>query len=181
MSRSVPYSVAPEPVARYAARGDGATAARQAPARPAIRRPPLRVVEDPARRSRRGRKRAAPAIISLALLVGSLLAVVIGHAMLAAGDVRLSAQQAQLVAEEAQHRTMELATAQLQIPARIVAKAEQALHMVLPSQVTQIPAVPLNTPEPPPKIYAAPRATPTTVPATTTTTSSTTTTTTTVP
>jgi hypothetical protein len=113
------------------------------------------------------------------LLVGSLLAVVVGHAMLASGEVRLAAQQAGLTAEQANHRTMALSVAQLQIPGRIVARAEQLLHMEFPSDVSQLPSVPLDTPEPTPKMYRAPAPTTTTTvpPATTTTTTTPTTTT----
>jgi hypothetical protein len=137
------------------------------------------VVRTPPRRAPR-RRTSAPAIISVTLLVGSLLAVVVGHAMLASGEVRLASQQALLATEQANHRTMELSTAQLQIPARIVARAEQLLHMELPSNVSQLPSVPLNTAEPTPRMYRAPAPTTTTTvpPATTTTTAPTTTSTT---
>jgi hypothetical protein len=112
-------------------------------------------------------------VLSVALLVASLLAAVVGHAVLAGGQVRLSQGQARLAAEQAAHRRMELATAQLQTPSRIVAEAEQRLHMQQPGQVTQLPSVALSSPEPTPRMYAAPPpapATTTTIPATTATT-----------
>ena len=105
----------------------------------------------------------------------SLLAVVVGHAVLAGGQIRLTQLQARLAAEQVTHRMMELSTAELEAPARVVTKAEQALHLVQPNQITQLPSVPLNVPIATPRMYAAPSPSPTTTtttqpPATTTTT-----------
>jgi hypothetical protein len=80
------------------------------------------------------------------LVVMSLLAVVLGHAVLAQGQLHLSSLQAQLAAEQAKHRRQLLAVTQLETPSRIVSQAEQQLHMVPPQQVTQLPSVPLDTP-----------------------------------
>jgi hypothetical protein len=111
-------------------------------------------------------------MISVGLLVCSLLAVVVGHAVLAGGQIRLTQLQTQLAAEQVTHRNMEVSTAELEAPARVVTKAEKSSHLVLPSQITQLPSVPLNVPIAPPRMYAAPAPSPTTTttPATTTTT-----------
>ena len=132
------------------------------------RRPPLKVVDTGLRRRRRARKHSIAAMLSVSSLVVALLAVVVGHAVLASGQVRLSEQQVKVAAAQAQHRRMELATAELQTPSRIVARAEQQLHMQQPSRVTQLPSVPLDVPVPAPRMYAVP-ATPTTTTPTTTT------------
>ena len=169
------------PTATAVARRSGAVAGgplRAAPGRAPIgdRRPPLQVVDPARRRGTRARKHSVAAVLSVSLLVASLLAVVVGHAVLAGGQVRLAEQQAKVAAAQGEHRRMELATAQLQTPSRIVARAEQQLHMQQPSQLTQLPAVPLNAPVPTPRMYAAPAPATTTTtapPATTTTTATT--------
>jgi hypothetical protein len=129
-------------------------------------RPPLRVV---GRRSRprnvRPRRRAwIPIALALGLVVASLLAVVVGQSMLATGQVRLSALQAQLSAEQASHREKQLIVAQLETPSRIVQEAEQHLHMVQPTQVTQLPSADLGAAQHAPNVAPAPPATTTTSP-----------------
>jgi hypothetical protein len=117
----------------------------------------------------------------LCLVVGSLLVVVIAHALLAGGQLRLSERQDQLAREQATHRQMELTTARLEAPSRVVAKAEGTSHLVAPDQITQLPSVSLETPVPTPRMYAdPPGTTATTAPASSTTTSSSTTATTSV-
>jgi hypothetical protein len=101
----------------------------------------------------------------LVLVVGSLLAVVLGHAMLAQTQVRLSDVQSALAAEQTAHRQDVLALAQLETPSRIAAEAQLQLHMVTPARVVQVPSVSLTTPLPVPKVAPAPAAT---APATTT-------------
>jgi hypothetical protein len=122
------------------------------------RRPPLRVVGD--RPRRKGRRRSV-AVVSLAMIGASLLSVVVGHALLAQGQVRLSAVQSALSAEQSAHRQAVIAAAKLETPSRIVAKAH-AQGMAPPAQTNQLPRVPLTTP----------LATPNVAPATTTTTPS---------
>jgi len=134
----------------------------------APRRPPLQVLEGRERR-RQGRRRRTAQAISLVLVVGSLLVVVLGNAMLAQTQVRLSDMQAALSAEQTVHRQDVLALAQLETPSRIAAQAQQQLNMVTPSQVVQVPSVSLTTPLPPPKVAAAPTTTPSTTPPPTTT------------
>jgi hypothetical protein len=83
--------------------------------------------------------------MSATVVVGSLLAVVIAHSMLAQGQVRLTAAQAQMSAEQAVHRQLLAAVAEAENPAQIVREAK-TLNLVPPSYVTQLPAVPLTTP-----------------------------------
>jgi hypothetical protein len=63
--------------------------------------------------------------------------------MLAQEQIRLTNAQAQLSAEQAVHRQVLAAVAGAETPSRIVAAAE-ALHMVAPSNVQQLPWVPLT-------------------------------------
>ncbi len=99
--------------------------------------------------------------MSLAMIGVSLLSVVVGHALLAQGQVRLSAVQSALAAEQSTHRQAVIAAAKLETPSRVVAKAHQQ-GMVPPAQTNQLPRVSLTTPLP----------TPTVAPSTTTTTPS---------
>ncbi len=95
-------------------------------------------------------------IVAVCLVLSALLAVVIGQAMLANGQVRLSGLQQELQLEQASHRQQELNVAELETPARIVAAASDQLHMVHPAQVVQLPYVSLSTPLPTPKVAPAP-------------------------
>jgi len=122
-------------------------------------RPPLRVVEhEPRRHGRPGhsrRRRVAP-ILSIVLVVGSLLTAVVGHAMLAEGQIRLSSVQSAVSAAETVNRQETLSVAELETPSRIVGEAKQQLGMVSPGQVDQLPTVPLGTPLPTPTVGPAP-------------------------
>jgi hypothetical protein len=114
---------------------------RQRAARAGARRPSLRVLESrPRRRTGRWLR-----IASGVLVAGSLLGVVVAHSMLAEDQVRLSAAQQQVAAEQAEHRQLLASVAAAENPARIVAEAKQ-LNLVPPSSVTQLPAVSLGTP-----------------------------------
>jgi hypothetical protein len=116
-------------------------------------------------------------IVALALVVGSLVAVVIGQAVLANDQVQMSALQHELSLEQSTHRHAELQVANLETPRRIVGDATKA-GMVHPAQVIELPYVPLNAPIATPNVTAAPAPTTTT---TTTTPSATTTSTTAAP
>jgi hypothetical protein len=142
---------------------------------PVRSRPPLRVVSAP---RRQGQRDTAPAprrrlvlLVSIAMVVGALLTVVIGQALLANGQVRMSQIQQQLVLEQAAHRQAELGVSTLETPSRIVGAAS-ARGMIHPSQVTELPYVSVAAPLATPKVTPAPvatTATTTTLPATTAT------------
>ena len=97
--------------------------------------------------------------VALSLVVVSLLAVVVGQAMLANGQVRLSAVEQKLQVAQALHREQEIGVAQLETPSRIVQTALGQLHMVSPGQPTQLPYVSLTTPLPTPKVTPVPTTT----------------------
>ena len=84
-------------------------------------------------------------MLSAGLVAGSLLAVVVAHSVLAEDEVRLTAAQQQVVAEQAVHRQLLASVAEAENPAQIVAEAKK-LNLVPPGSVTQLPAVSLNTP-----------------------------------
>jgi hypothetical protein len=113
---------------------------RDKSARPATKRPALRVLEPrPRRRGRWARRIAA------GLVAGSLLAVVVAHSVLAEDQVRLTTAQQQVAAEQALHRQLLASVAEAENPAQIVAEAAR-LNLVTPSSVTQLPAVSLSVP-----------------------------------
>jgi hypothetical protein len=78
-------------------------------------------------------------------VVGALLAVVVGHSILAEGQIRLTSAQTKLANEQAIHRQLVAAVAKAENPAQIIAEAKK-LNLVTPGSVTQLPAVPLNKP-----------------------------------
>ncbi len=90
------------------------------------------------------------------MVVAALLAVVVGQAFLANGQVRLAALQHQLTLEQSAHRASELAVAKLETPPRIVADATSQLHMVAAASVIELPYVSLSVPLPTPKVTPAP-------------------------
>jgi hypothetical protein len=95
-------------------------------------------------------------VVSISLVLGSLLAVVVGQALLANGQVRLSALQGQLTLEQSSHRDAELAVSELETPSRIVAAASSQLHLVRPAQVIELPYVSLSTPLATPNVTPGP-------------------------
>jgi hypothetical protein len=96
------------------------------------------------------------------MVVISLLVVVVGQAMLANGQVRMTAVEQQLSTEQGTHRIFELEDAALETPGRIVKLAVQSGLVSVP--LTQLPYVSLTTPIPAPTLTPAPA--PTTQPAT---------------
>jgi hypothetical protein len=133
---------------------------------PSTRHAPLRVVPNRTRRGLRGRRAAAGrgrllAVVSVSMIVVALLAVVVGQAILANGQVKLTALQDQLALEQSAHRQAELSVAQLETPARIVGAAEGQGHMVHQTAI-ELPYVSLSVPLPTPKVTPAPAAPPTT-------------------
>lgn len=118
----------------------------------------LQVVDERPRRRRARRRRLAPAL-SIALVVGSLMAAVVGHAVLAQGQVRLTAAQSALATAQSTDRQATLKVAQLEAPALIVGEATQGLHMVQSAQITQLPYVPLDKPLATPDVRPAAQGT----------------------
>ncbi len=139
-------------VARASARAVPAPLRGPAPAR----RAPLEVVT--ARRRRFRRRRLAP-VLSAAMVSASLFIVVIGHAELAQGQVRLANMEAAITAAQIVHRRDVLTIANLENPSRILREAEQSLHMAPPSQVLQLPHVSLGVPLANPHVAPVPTAT----------------------
>jgi hypothetical protein len=124
-------------------------------------RPALEVVPRAEVRRRRIRRGRLIEIAAVGLVLTALLAVVVGQAMLANGQVRMAGLEQELQLEQASHRQQELDVAQRETPARIVGAASDQLHMIHPAQVTELPYVSLSTPLPTPKVApAAPPATP---------------------
>jgi len=150
-----------------------AAAPAKAPGREPARRAPLRVV--PARHQAGGNRPAAAqnrlvVFLAVAVIVAALLVVVIGQAMLASGQVRMTSLQHQLMLEQASHREAVLQDSALETPSRIVQVATSAGLVHEPS-VTELPYVSLTVPLPTPKVTPTPAATVT--PSTTTSASTT--------
>jgi len=108
-------------------------------------RTPLRVV-------RRHRRKMNPTFVAAAIVISGLFTAVVGHALLAEGQVRLGKLQTQATAIQATNRSTVLKVSSLETPERI-AQAAGTLHLVQPSDVIQLPSVPLNVPLPAIKIY----------------------------
>jgi type II secretory pathway pseudopilin PulG len=151
-------SAAPAPSRRH-----GATHATKS------RRPSLRLVR--LRSGKSTRRGHLLEILALVLVVGSLLAVVIGQALLANDQVQMSALQHGLSLEQSVHRQAELQVAGLETPQRIVGDATKA-GLVHPAQVTELPYVSLAVPIATPNVTAATTTTTAPPPTTTTTTTS---------
>jgi hypothetical protein len=134
---------------RLVAAAGVARASSQPAGRPSERRPPLEVVEA---RTRRVRRRHLAPLLSGAVVSASLLLVVIGHAELAQGQVRLANVQAKITSARLLHQREVLAVANLENPSRILQVAEGTLHMALPSQVHQLAHVPLGVALPAPHV-----------------------------
>lgn len=135
---------------------------RQAPSAP--RRPPLRLFE-PAPRRRPGTRSVQRSTMWMSglLIVGSLLAVVVGDAFVTQGQVRLSTTQRALIAAQATQKSLQVAVAWKAAPPVVVSQAKNE-GLVAATQVVYLPQVPLDVPLPPPQIV------PSSVPASATTT-----------
>jgi hypothetical protein len=89
------------------------------------------------------------------LVVGSLVAVVLGDAMVTEGQVRLTTTQSQLAAAVAVQKSLQVAVAEKAAPPVVVSQAE-GQGLVAPSQVVDLPQVPLDVPLPVPDTGSAP-------------------------
>ncbi len=88
-----------------------------------------------------------------ALVVGSLLAVVVGDAMVTQGQVRVSSLQSEVSAAEASQKAAQVTVAQLAAPTRVVAQGIR-LGLTAPAKVVDLPQVPLDVPLPAPRSTA---------------------------
>jgi hypothetical protein len=118
--------------------------------RPSSRRPPLRVLSPATRTPRRGGNRVLM-LVSAVLVVGSLMAVVIGDDIIAQDQVRLTSAQQQVATLTNTHRELQIAVSVQQAPQAVVKTAEGQLGMVPPGQITDLPEVSLATPLPVPQ------------------------------
>ena len=126
-------------------------------AAPAPRRAPLRIFE-PAPRRRTRRRRGPNVLLVGGLVVGSLVAVVIADDVVAQGQIRLSTLQQEIATAATQHKSLQVAVAQLSAPPVVVTRAENQLGMVTPKQVVDLPEVPLDVALPVPVTAPAPGA-----------------------
>ncbi len=131
--------------------------ARSTPSLPAgPRRPPLRVFEPaPRRRSAPRAVRRATMWASGLLIVGSLLAVVAGDALVTEGQIRLSTTQRQIAAAVASQKSLQVAVAEKAAPPVVVKQAESG-GLVAPGQVVYLPRVNLSVPLPDPQTTPGP-------------------------
>jgi hypothetical protein len=88
--------------------------------------------------------------LSGVLIVGSLLSVVLGDALLAEGQVRLSSVQTAVAAATAQEKAAQVAVAVKAAPPVVVSQARRQ-GLVAPSVVVYLPQVPLDVPLPIPQ------------------------------
>jgi hypothetical protein len=95
------------------------------------------------------------------LVVGSLLAVVVGDSMITQGQVRLTNTQSQVAAAVTAQKALQVSVAGIAAPPVVVSEAESA-GLVAPTQVVDLPQVPLNVPLPVPQMTTTPATTPAT-------------------
>jgi hypothetical protein len=120
---------------------------------PAPRRAPLRLFE-PAPRPRHRSRRRPTVVVAVVLIVGSLLSVVVADDLVAQGQIRLSKTQTLTAAAVTRQKQLQVAVAQLSAPQIIVTEARQ-LGMVAPTQIVDLPSVPLNVALPVPNTAPA--------------------------
>ncbi len=123
---------------------------------PAPRRPPIRLFE-PAPRTRHRSRRRPTMLIASVLIVGSLLSVVVADDFVAQGQIRLADTQRLAAAALTQQKQLQVAVAQLSAPQIVVIKARQ-LGMESPTQIIDLPSVPLNVALPVPDTAPPPSA-----------------------
>jgi len=85
------------------------------------------------------------------LIVGSLLAVVVGDALLTQGQVRLATTQRALAGAVTTQKSLQIALAKKAAPPVVVSQAKSQ-GLVAASQVVNVGQVPLNVPLPPPRL-----------------------------
>jgi hypothetical protein len=93
-------------------------------------------------------------LVASVLIIGSLLSVVVADDLVAQGQIRLAHTQSLTAAALAQQKQLQVAVAQLAAPQIVVTEARQ-LGMVAPTQIVDLPSVPLNVALPVPDTGAA--------------------------
>ena len=93
--------------------------------------------------------------VSGLLVVGSLLAVVVGDALITEGQVRLSTTQREVAAAIASQKSLQVAVAEKAAPP-VVVKQAKSEGLVAPTQVVYLPRVNLAVPLPVPHTTPAP-------------------------
>ena len=86
--------------------------------------------------------------------MGSLLAVVVGDAVVAQGQIRLTQTQQAITAATATEKSEQVAVAGMAAPP-VVVRAAEGFGLVAPTSVVDLPTVPLNTPLPVPTTASA--------------------------
>ncbi len=144
----MPPPSAPSAARSTARRPDRGTDVQPAPDQRG--RPSIRLFEPSPRRRRRTRRLARPELLAGGVIVvGSLLAVVVGDAVVAQGQIRLTQTQQAITSATATEKAAQVAVAGMASPPVVVRTAEQ-LGLVAPTSIVDLPAVPLNVPLPAP-------------------------------
>jgi len=94
-------------------------------------------------------------ILAVAVVCASLLSIVVGHALLAQGQLRMGHIQTQLAKEKAINRSKVLDVAKLETPA-LISQEAGTYHLVAPTAILQLPSVSLDQALPPLKIAPVP-------------------------
>lgn len=92
----------------------------------------LRPVEGPARRRR---SPAVPVLVGTGMVLLSLFALAVMHALLIGGQIQLDESQREVAAEAEEVRQLRLRVAQLESPDRVLDVARERLGMVPPAEV----------------------------------------------
>ena len=85
------------------------------------------------------------------MVVGSLLAVVVGDAVVAQGQIRMAHTQQAIATATATQKAEQVAVAEQAAPP-VVVRAAERLGLVAPASIVDLPTVPLNTPLPAPNV-----------------------------
>jgi hypothetical protein len=88
------------------------------------------------------------------LVVGSLLAVVVGDAVVAQGQIRLTGTQQAIATATATEKAEQVTVAGMAAPP-VVVRAAEGLGLVAPTSIVELPAVPLNVALPVPNTAAS--------------------------
>ena len=92
--------------------------------------------------------------LSCLLVVGSLSAVVVGDTLMAEAQVTLSTTQQEVAAAQATQKSAQVKVAEMAAPPVVVSQA-RAQGLVVPTQVIELPQVPLDVPLPVPQTHPA--------------------------